>query len=483
MEPAPEYAPKQHEVETQLARMLENDEFSSSPRLSELLRYIVTATLPDKEGKTDPVMLTEYQIGFKVFKETYDSKGSAVRVNATYLRDRLRKYYANSGSRDRVRIEVPPGGYRAEFSYNRSSPAGKLYQRACSLIAGFVPSEHEHSSLGLFRKAIELDPDYAPAHAALAEAELIEAMYRRSIPPHNPVAAAGSSALKALRLERRLWRAQVALAAVRCCRRQWDRADRSFDKAVALAPNAKRDHPWYAGFLLAIGGRRQEMEALRLARARAEAKPEDASAQVALGFFLYLVRQFDQADEFLCETIARFPQSLLARIVLACVHLAKDNAVEALVIIEQAHAIQDEHVPRGSFRDNVFPGLYHLCSLRYYGESNIHRSRESIEKAVGLDRTAVYEVRHDAGEIPGEPGDYEGWDPGHFDTYIPYWTPLQLALGLMALEEKEAAIAALTRAVREGDPLTVFLRRLPLFDEIRGDAAFKSLIDGMNFPK
>jgi tetratricopeptide (TPR) repeat protein len=202
---------------------------------------------------------------------------------------------------------------------------------------------------------------------------------------------------------------------------------------------------------------------------------------MALGFFLYLARQFEEAHELLCETIARFPKSWLARIVLACVYLAKDDTVEALVCIEQAHAIQDEQVDRGSFRDNVFPGLYHLCNLRYYGESESQRSRKSIEKAVGLDRTAVYAMRHGTGEInAGEL--YEGWDPGHFDTYIPYWTPLQLALGFIGLEEKESAIAALTRAVAEGDPLTLWLRRLPLFDSLRDHPAFQAIIARMNFP-
>ena len=77
----------------------------------------------------------------------------------------------------------------------------------------------------------------------------------------------------------------------------------------------------------------------------------------------------------------------------------------------------------------------------------------------------------------------DDWDrTGHFDTYIPYWTPLQLALGLIGLEEKESAIAALTRAVSEGDPLTAWLRLLPLFDPLRGDPAFQALIERMNFP-
>jgi hypothetical protein len=161
------------------------------------------------------------------------------------------------------------------------------------------------------------------------------------------------------------------------------------------------------------------------------------------------------------------------------VYLARDQEVEALVSVEQARTILDNQSDNSPLRDNVFPGLLNLCRLRGGTEGEKHVERESLKRAIGLDRTAMYEVRHAAGEIPG---DYEGWDPGEFDTHIPYWTPLQLALGLMALEEKEPAIAALTRAVAEGDPITVWLRRLPLFDPLRDDPAFQALIERMSFP-
>jgi hypothetical protein len=89
----------------------------------------------------------------------------------------------------------------------------------------------------------------------------------------------------------------------------------------------------------------------------------------------------------------------------------------------------------------------------------------------------VHEVRHAAGEVPG---DYEGWDPGDFDTHIPYWTPLQLALGHMGLGDTESAARMLTRAADEGDPLMVWLHLLPLFDPLRDDPAFQALIRRMN---
>jgi tetratricopeptide (TPR) repeat protein len=290
------------------------------------------------------------------------------------------------------------------------------------------------------------------------------------------VAAAEASAWEALRLQPKLWRAHVVLGAVHCCRREWENAEKSFDAALQIAPNRTRDHAWYAGFLVAIG---REKEALQVTRSRVEERPDDLSAQIALGLFLYVTRRFGEAEAYLNEVAGSFPASWLARIVQACVYLARDQEVEALVSVEQAHTILVNQSDNPPLHDNVFPGLLNLCRWRGGTEGDKHVARETMKRAIGLDRSAVHEVRHNAGEVPG---DYEGWDPGEFDTHIPYWTPLQLALGFMGLGEAESAIQALTRAVSEGDPLTAWLHLLPLFDPLRGDPAFEALIKRMNFP-
>jgi tetratricopeptide (TPR) repeat protein len=301
-------------------------------------------------------------------------------------------------------------------------------------------------------------------------------MYRRAIPPHNPVASAEASALEALRLQPKLWRAHVVLGAVHCCRREWEEEGKSFDAALALAPNRTRDHSWYAGFLLAVG---REKEALQLTRARAGESPDDLSAQIALRLFLYVTRQFEEAEEFLSEVAASFPKSWLARIVQACVYLARGGTLEAILSIEEAYTILCEQSEYSESRNKVFAGLFNLCRLSGGAESDGHVARESMKRAIGHDATAVHEVRHDAGEVPG---DYEGWEPGQFDSFIPDWTPPQLALGFIGLEEKESAISALTRAVNEGDPWAAWLHLLPLLDPLRDDPAFRAHIERMNFP-
>jgi tetratricopeptide (TPR) repeat protein len=457
--------PEIHEAQRQLGRMLSSSVFRSAPRLSPLLKHIVEVTLAEN-GTKDSTRLGEHQIGFAVF-ENYSPDSSAVRTNVTLLRARIERYYVECGAEDPVLIRIPPGGYRAAFSYNPKSPADKLYRRGWSQVSGFVPSEHEHASLQWFKEAIEADPNHAGAHAAKAEAELREMFYRRTIPPHDPVAAAGTSAREALRLQPNSWRAHVALGAVHCCRREWELAARSFDAAIAIAPGLARDHSWYAGFLMA-GGR--DEDALRLARSRAGERPQDDSAQIALGFFLYLARRFDEAEECLNEVIGNFPKSWLAGIVLACVDLAKDSAVDGLVRIRLTHRLLCELNERSPQRNEVFPGLINLCRLRHWEEADHRLAREDLKSAFSWDRWSASEKK--GGVLPGDADE----KPGHYDIQIRFWTPLQIALGFIGLEKKESAIEALSRAMDEGDPLAVLFPRLPLLDPLRGEPAFQELV-------
>src|SRR5579872_3820956 len=222
------------EARRQLERMLSSSVFKSAPRLSPLLKHIVEVTLADK-GSGDSTRLGEHQIGFAVF-ENYRPDSSVVRTNVTLLRARMERYYDEFGAEDPVLIQIPPGGYRAVFSRNPQSPADKLLREASALIYSFVPAESEHRERSLLTRATEADPGHAGAHAAKAEAELREALYRRAIPPHDPLATAEASASEAFRLQPRAWRAHIALGVVHACRHKWEKAFTAFAAAIEIAP-------------------------------------------------------------------------------------------------------------------------------------------------------------------------------------------------------------------------------------------------------
>jgi serine/threonine-protein kinase len=100
-------------VRTQLAKMLASETFGRSPRLSALLRFVVEEAI---KGRGE--CLKEQVIAAELYGKRlgFDSANDpAVRVDARRLRDRLREYYESEGAADPIRIQVPKGGYAAQF--------------------------------------------------------------------------------------------------------------------------------------------------------------------------------------------------------------------------------------------------------------------------------------------------------------------------------------------------------------------------------
>lgn len=100
-------------IEAELDRILKSKWLRESSQLSTLLSYVVEETLAGREAG-----LKEYALGLEVFHrpKDYDPRNDAiVRVQASLLRKRLASYYENEGKSSSVRIEIPRGGYIADF--------------------------------------------------------------------------------------------------------------------------------------------------------------------------------------------------------------------------------------------------------------------------------------------------------------------------------------------------------------------------------
>ncbi len=101
------------EVRDELQRVLNSQEFRSSRRSQEFLKYVVENTLA---GKADS--LKERTIGIEVYGRSADyvpSDDATVRVKAGEVRKRLEQYYSSDGHAARVRIEIRAGSYVPEF--------------------------------------------------------------------------------------------------------------------------------------------------------------------------------------------------------------------------------------------------------------------------------------------------------------------------------------------------------------------------------
>ncbi|MGO9339752.1 MAG: hypothetical protein ACLPY1_19815 [Terracidiphilus sp.] len=101
-------------MRVQMHRMLDDPLFSQSRRYPRLFRRIVEDSLA---GNFDT--LKERVLGIELFERStdYDTNADAiVRVTAAELRKRIAQYYHDRAHESELRIDIPVGGYVAEFS-------------------------------------------------------------------------------------------------------------------------------------------------------------------------------------------------------------------------------------------------------------------------------------------------------------------------------------------------------------------------------
>jgi hypothetical protein len=103
-------------VRDELKRLLEGAAFRTSKRCREFLEYIVAHTMSGPNGA-----LKERSIGVEVFQLPQDfdtGQHTIVRVTANEIRKKLAQHYlAENGALHPVKIALPPGSYRAEFTW------------------------------------------------------------------------------------------------------------------------------------------------------------------------------------------------------------------------------------------------------------------------------------------------------------------------------------------------------------------------------
>jgi tetratricopeptide (TPR) repeat protein len=335
----------------ELEEVLKSPGFARNERLSNFLRFLVEGHLEGRDHE-----LKESVIGTEVFGRKPDyspRRDPIVRTEARRLRERLSRYYEGVGANDAVRIELPKGGYvpavrgtegpatstpsaegapwrfgkwrlvslagagltvvlavagltllgsRGRLGYKTNTEANNLYLRARAFEV--LPSlSGVESSIDLFQQAITKDPSFAPAYAGVAAGNAarsgfdgFDAAQRAAM-----IAQGWTAAKKALQLDPLSADAHDGLGMMQARQAQWEPAERSFRRAVELAPRDLlwRDH--FAMFLLLPLGRVEE--AIRELRVAEELDPLSPQTHSELSLALRSADRFDEAL-FHCQKAA-----------------------------------------------------------------------------------------------------------------------------------------------------------------------------------
>jgi tetratricopeptide (TPR) repeat protein len=345
-------APATEAVRQQLERVLASPGFVRNERLSGFLRYVINQHL---EGRDDE--LKESVIGIEVFGRRLDYNPKfdpIVRTEARRLRSRLTKYFEVEGKCDPVRIEIPKGGYApairivAQLSCPSTPSRTWLRPRYWTLLVMSVaavlgaawmlrgPIDRPRSTTGsgaqalffrgraseirpqvrgvedsidMFEQAIAKGPSFAPAYAGLGAMEAARSAFDRfTLPERAEMIAKGwAAAEKAIRLDANLPDAHDAIGMMQARLGQWEPAERSFRRAIALAPREPLWRNHFATFLLLPLGRIDQ--AIGELRTSEELDPHSHQTHYALSLALRAARRFDDA-EFHCHRAAEDHQQL-----------------------------------------------------------------------------------------------------------------------------------------------------------------------------
>lgn len=182
-----------------------------------------------------------------------------------------------------------------------------------------------------FEDAIRRDPTFAPAHIGMAKAYSELASIFVGGPSNDVRPKVVQAALKALEVDPELAEAHLALAGTYQVQWHWADAEREYKRALELGPNDAAAHIAFADWLICQG--RLE-EAIAWSQRARDLDPLGA-AGTGLGWILFQARRYDEAIRELRTELVVHPDSAGLRWVTGFVLIAKGQLRDAIPVLEQ----------------------------------------------------------------------------------------------------------------------------------------------------
>lgn len=287
------------------------------------------------------------------------------------------------------------------------------------------------------RRAIDLDPTYAPAHEMLARSFAILG-YWGYMPGREAYPLAKSSAEHAIDLDESLGDAHAALGLVRWLN-DWDIESCASESkfAVALSPSSEFARLIRALFLVTMRGDRQG--ALDEASAALTLDPLSFFSNFGTTWIYIFTRDYEQAAHQAAATIEMYPEALHAHFAMGHVKLGQERYSEAVSAFETALHLEREITLLGS--------LGHA----YAKTGRVSEARALLTEIA--ERAASEEVS--------------------------LTVPAMVHIGL---GEHERALALLEKAYRARDGRLFGIATIPTFLSLHNDSGYRNLISRLGLP-
>jgi TolB-like protein/Tfp pilus assembly protein PilF len=248
---------------------------------------------------------------------------------------------------DKLKVRLSPTEEKKLAERHTESPeAYELYLKARH--SGLKMTRQElHKALDYCRRAIEIDPAFAAAHAWIAWGYVGLGLFG-FLPTSEATYNAKSAATKALTISPDMADAHAALAFVYVTEWEWGEADRETRRAVELDPNS--DFALWASSQLAMYVGDLE-KALRQSERALELSPLNLMSIYSRALALFYGRRYDEAMKVLQRCLEIEPEFSLAHLILSYCYAIGQLPEKAFEEIEKAAGLG---IPAEAGRGLVF---------------------------------------------------------------------------------------------------------------------------------
>ncbi len=302
---------------------------------------------------------------------------------------------------------------RGRFQWNKRS--GEGFQKA----------------LEYFQRALELDPNYAPALAGIADYHVSVASWGLE-PPTVAWPKAKEAVAKALAADDTLAEAHASMGMISMWYEwNWKEAEREFLRAIELTPALPVPHVYYNLLLVQTGRSEEAEEQIRQALA---CDPLSVPANVYLAGVYHYRRDYLASLKQVTRALELDANDIEAHIVMALNYEQLRKYPEAIAELEKAHQLA-----------GGAPLLLGPLASCYGGAGDKEKALTLLDQ---LNAAAT-------------------------EAYI---APIFLVMGYLGIGDVERAFEWLEKAAEARDPLLCYLKVGPIYDAIRGDERYADLL-------
>ena len=226
---------------------------------------------------------------------------------------------------DMLRVQIPAGRREALRPHGTEvAGAYTLFLRAKGYIENYDKPENIDTAIGLFQRALKLDPRYTLAYAGLGDAYWKKYLYTKD---RNLIQSTRAPCEQALHLDDKLSAAHECLGTVAAGTGHYEVAVEEFDRALASEPT---NEDAYAGLARAYESLGRPAEAERTYKSAIDVRPQYWAGYNSLGTFYFRQNEYEKAAEMFGKVVALVPDSFHGYDNLGAAYLGEGQYLKAI---------------------------------------------------------------------------------------------------------------------------------------------------------